>query len=186
MNPEKLARRYHSLWLGELVSSVLFIAVYLILALHDGQWSRWVLRGYSLAVVVFILIQAVFWWLWKVRLLRQNSREMPLHVVARYRRLRGLNWLLIAGFVPVALLKALFLGELAIGEGDFGEADFDSDFWYGLLIMGGAVLEQINYYYYQLMYDNPYDWNYLRRERRLRRGSVAKVLERQRDEVEAP
>ncbi len=50
--------------------------------------------------------------------------------------------------------------------------------------MGGAVLEQINYYYYQLMYDNPYDWNYLRRERRLRRGSVAKVLERQRDEVE--
>jgi hypothetical protein len=176
MNLEKLAKRYRSLWLGELASSILFIAIYLNLALRDGQWSRWVLRGYSLAVVVFILIQGIFWWRWKGHVLRHNSREMPPHVVARYRRLRGLNWLLIAGFVPVVLLKAFFLGELA----------FDRDFWYGLLIMGGAVLEHINYYYYQLMYDNPYDWKHLRRERRLRRGTVAKVLERQHSEVEAP
>lgn len=42
--------------------------------------------------------------------------------------------------------------------------------------LGGAVLEQINYYV-QFMYDNPYDWAYLRRHRRLRRGSIAKALD---------
>lgn len=169
MDKEKLARRYRSLWTGEAVSSALFISLFLYFAARNGQWSHWILRGYSLAVVVFILIQAISWWRWKLHLLAQGARDMPPHVVARFRRLRTLNWLLIAAFALVFLLRLWLTGRGASGP----------DFWVGLLILGGAVLEQINYYHYQLMYDNPYDWNHLRTQRSLRRGSIAKVLERQ-------
>jgi hypothetical protein len=39
------------------------------------------------------------------------------------------------------------------------------------------LLEQINYYHYQLMYfDSRYDWRYLMQNKRLRTGSIAKML----------
>jgi hypothetical protein len=52
----------------------------------------------------------------------------------------------------------------------------------GLLFTGGALLEQINYYYTQLMYDNPYDWNYLRTHRRLRQGIIGKALAQEQEQ----
>ena len=54
-----------------------------------------------------------------------------------------------------------------------------TDTWLGLLFLGGAVLEQINYYYVQLMYDSAYDWAYLRTHQRLRRGTIARALDPQ-------
>lgn len=161
-------RRYRSLWTGEAISSALFTFLFFYFALRHGQWQTWVLRGYSLAVVLSILLQGVSWWRWKQYILAQGTRTMPAHIVDRFRRLRTLNWLLIAGY-PLAVLVKVWIS---------GETAFSRDFWFGLLILGGAVLEQINYYYVQLMYDNPYDWNYLRSQRRLRRGTIAKVLAR--------
>lgn len=169
MDKEKLAGRYRYLWTGEATAAVLFTALLLYFAISDCRWSRWILRTYSVAVVVFILGQGVFWWRWKLRLLAQGRRTMPPHVVARYARLRWINWVLIAGFALAVVVKWLLIGQLPA----------DRDLWYGLLILGGALLEQVNYYYYQLMYDSAYDWNHLRTHRRLRRGTVAKVLDRQ-------
>lgn len=162
-----LARRYRFLWTGELFSAVLFPVLLLWFAARDGAWSNWLGRGYAVAVVSAILLQGVAWWRWKLRLLREGRRTMPLPLLAGYRRLRALNWLLIALF-PVVLLLTWMLT---------GRAPPAADTWLGLLFLGGAVLEQINYYYVQLMYDNPYDWAYLRRHRRLRRGSIAKALD---------
>ena len=168
MDKEKLAKRYRYLWTGEATSSILFVALLLIFAVADGVWSRWILRSYSVAVVVIVLSQSVVWWRWKLRLLSEGRRQMPSQFVANFGRLRWLNWALIAGFALAVLAKRWLIGELPA----------DRDLWLGLMFLGGAVLEQINYYYYQLMYDNSYDWNYLRTERRLRRGTIAKVLAR--------
>lgn len=51
-----------------------------------------------------------------------------------------------------------------------------SDVWVRLAFTAGALLEQINYHYHQLMYDSRYDWRYLRAHRRPRRGSIGKAL----------
>jgi hypothetical protein len=160
-----LARRYRYLWTGELFSAVMFPSLLLWFAARDGAWTNWVGRGYAVVVVSCILLQGVAWWRWKLRLLREGRRTMPLSVLAVYRRLRALNWLLIALFPVVLLLRWMLTGRAPT-----------ADTWLGLLFLGGAALEQINYYYVQLMYDNPYDWAYLRRHRRLRRGSIAKAL----------
>lgn len=162
-----LARRYRYLWTGELFAAVLFPVLLFWFAARDGAWRSWLGRGYAVAVVSVILLQGVVWWRWKLQLLRAGRRTMPLPVLAVYRRLRSLNWLLIALFPVVLLLRWVLIGR----------APLATDTWLGLLFLGGAALEQINYYYVQLMYDNPYDWAELRRHRRLRRGSIAKALE---------
>jgi hypothetical protein len=46
----------------------------------------------------------------------------------------------------------------------------------GSLAIVGALLEQINDYYVQLMYDFAQDRAYVRRHRRLRRGSIGRAL----------
>ena len=89
-------------------------------------------------------------------------------VLRWYQRFKWLNWLLIALFPAVLWLNWQLL------DGPRSMADL----WIGLLILAGAVLEQINYYYYQLMYDNPYDWAYLRTYRRLRPGNIGQALTR--------
>lgn len=172
MDREKLVKRYRYLWTGELAAILLFVYLLLYYAAADGRWSNWILRIYSVSVVVIILAQSIPWWRWKLRLLQEGRREMPAYIVSRYARLRTLNWLLIAGFGLAVVAKAQVTDAAIIGP----------DLWYGLLILGGAVLEQVNYYHYQLMYDSAYDLNHLRTERRLRRGTIAKVLDRRRAE----
>ncbi len=76
------------------------------------------------------------------------------------------NWLLIGLFPTVLWLKWWLTNSLWSSN----------DTWLGLLFIGGALLEQINYYYYQLMYDNRYDLTYLRRYRQLHQGNIGKAL----------
>jgi hypothetical protein len=165
MTVEKLRKRYRTLWQGEAAAIVAALALFIYYARGDA-WINWFIRTYALAVVIVILLQGVAWWLWKLRVLDSGERTMPAHVLRQYRAFRNLNWLLIALLPLVLWAKRLITGALA----------FDADFWVGLLIWIGAILEQINYYYVQLMYDNPYDWAYLRRHRRLRPGTVAKAM----------
>jgi hypothetical protein len=147
----------------------MFPVLLLWFAARDDAWSDWFGRGYAVAIVSCLLLQGVAWWRWKLRLLREGRRTMPLPVLAVYRRLRSLNWLLMGLFPAVLLLSRVLAGRPPPA----------ADTWLGLLFLGGAVLEQVNYYYVQLMYDNPYDWAELRRHRRLRRGSIAIALDPQ-------
>jgi hypothetical protein len=135
VDSERLAKRYRYLWTGEAASSILFTYVLLFFALRDGDWTRWILRSYSTAAVVFILVQGLFWWRAKLRLLKAGGREMPARTVARYRRLRTFNWLVVAAFPLAVLGKRLLIGRLPL----------DWDLWLGLAILAFAVLEQINY-----------------------------------------
>lgn len=166
MEREALARRYRYLWTGEAVSIFLFIVLFLYYALADMQWSNWIIRTYSLTVVIIILLQGIIWWMWKLRILQTRQRTIPVHILKRFARFKRVNWLLISLFPFVLGLKWWFTNSLWS----------NNDAWLGLLFMGGALLEQINYYYYQLMYDSRYDWTYLRTHRRLRQGSIGKGL----------
>ena len=170
MERKVLARRYRYLWMGEAINILVFIVLFLYHALIDEEWSNWIAhwiaRTYSLTVVIIILLQGVIWWRWKLCTLQAGQRTMPLRILIRFRRFKWVNWLLI-GLFPVVLCLKWWLTD---------SFWLSNDTWLGLLFMGGAFLEQINYYYYQLMYDNRYDWTWLRAHRRLRQGSIGKAL----------
>lgn len=163
MGPERLAKRYRSLWMGETTSILIFTGLFLRGVLSDPDWSRWIVRGYSLTVVNLILLQGVAWWLLKARWLKQGKGEEAGRALAFFGGCRRLNWVLIGLAVLVLVAKQQVTGTLWMSR----------DTWFGLLILCGAVLEQINYYYYQLMYDNRYDRDYLRTKGRLRIGNIA-------------
>lgn len=169
-----LQKRYQYLWTGEAVSATLFVAILLWSIWHDGVWQHWIVRTYSLGVVILILIQGVTWWRWKLRTLANNQRHIPPSVLVAFRRWRRINWWLIGAF-PLVVVAAHRLT---------GQPLFSTDFGVGLLIWVGAILEQINYYSTQLMYDNAYDWAYLRTHRHLRRGTIAKEFDAQEAKAE--
>ncbi len=166
MDQAKLRRRYQWLWTGEAVSSALFAAFLLWFAYQDGIWQRWIARTYSVTVIILILLQGIVWWRAKLRLRQQHQRQMPAHTLQAFRWWRRVNWMLIGAY-PLVVIIATQLTAQPL---------FSPDTWLGLLFLGGAVLEQINYYYVQLMYDSAYDWSYLRTQQRLRQGTIAKAL----------
>lgn len=167
MNKHALERRYNQLWSGEAVSAVVFTGLLLWFAYQDGMWQHWIARTYSLGVVILILGQAIIWWRLKLRLLKRDQRQMPAPILDSYRRWRQINWWLI-GLFPLVVVLASQLTNHPVASLDTG---------LGLAFLLGAVLEQMNYYYYQLMYDSAYDITYLRTHRRLRRGTIAKALD---------
>jgi hypothetical protein len=92
---------------------------------------------------------------------------MPAHVLRSFRSWRRINWFLIGSFPPVVMIGTQLTNQPLVSP----------DTIFGLLILVGAVLEQINYYYFQLMYDSAYDLAYLKAHRRLRRASIAQALD---------
>lgn len=166
MDQDALRRRYQSLWTGEAFSALLFLAFLVWFAYQDGVWQRWIARTYSVGVVILILLQGIVWWHVKLRLLQQPQRQMPTPILRLFRGWRRSNWILIGAYPLIVVIATQLTGQPLVSL----------DTWLGLLFLGGAVLEQINYYYVQLMYDSAYDWAYLRQHRRLRRGTIARAL----------
>lgn len=167
MDTQALRKRYRYLWTGEALAASLFAALLLWSAYQDGVWQQWVARTYSTVVVILILIQGIVWWRSKLHLLDTNQRHLPTHVLDSFALWRRINWLLIGGFPFLVVIATRLMNQPLVS----------TDTLLGLLFLGGAVLEQINYYYVQLMYDSAYDWSYLRTHRRLRRGTIAKALD---------
>lgn len=167
MNKDMLRKRYRYLWTGEALAATVFIVFLLYSVYQDGVWQRWIARSYSLGVVILILLQGIVWWHLKGRLLTENQRRMPLSVLSSFLVCRYLNWILIGLFPLVVAITTQLTQQPRVSI----------DTVFGLLILAGAMLEQINYYYVQLMYDSAYDWAYLRTHRRLRRGTIAKALD---------
>jgi hypothetical protein len=167
MKKEALRKRYGYLWKMELLSAAMFPALLVWVAARHGAWENFVVRAYSVAVVAAILLQGTAWWRWKLAVLNGRVEAIPPRVLSRYRMWKRANWLLI-GLLPVVVALAVWSRPQGARA---------ADIWLGLLFLAGAVLEQINYYYYQLMYDTKHDWNYLRQHRRLRRGNIAAALD---------
>jgi hypothetical protein len=166
MSKRALQRRYTYLWTGEIVSALLFAGLLCYFAYRDGVWQHWIARSYSLGVLILILIQGSFWWRLKLRLLRRKQRSISPHTLNSYRRWRRINWLLISSFPLIVVIAAQITLQPLIS----------ADTRFGLLFFTGAILEQINYYYYQLMYDSPQDWAFLRKHRRLKQGAIARAM----------
>ncbi len=162
----RLIRRLRYLWTFELLDSFLLPAVVILGSLRYGQ-PLGLFSIYGSALVTWILWQgAAYWWL-KLQAVRKDGRiaERHLRPFATFKRV---NWALIG------LLPLLPLGQAMLGSPFRSTVDVVA----GLGMAGLALLEQVNYYHIQLMYDYPPDWRYLIERKRLKRSSLSRALER--------
>ncbi|MDQ0232027.1 general stress protein [Metabacillus malikii] len=167
----KLAKRLSYLYTGELTATIAFI--FLSILVHFTYPSLHLYHLISFCVsfffLEFLLIQGTFYWYtkWK-RLKHENTSITPIEVVKRMKGFMKWNVLFII-ITPFTFIvdylrfsdRLPFNGFLLVG-----------------FIYLFAILEYINYYYYQLMYDNQDDLAHLKRTKRLKRASLSKDFDR--------
>ena len=170
---QRLIKRLRYLWMAELLFSFLLPAAWLLAARSRGQRLGPFAFG-SLALVTWLLWQgAAYWWL-KLQAARSESR-IPERCLRWFVALRVVNWALI-GLAPVLLI-------LQARTTNVFRSTLDAVIGLGFYVL--AVLEQVNYYHWQLMYDYPPDWRYLLENKRLKRSSLHRALEALDDEARA-
>ncbi len=152
---ERLRRRLFMLWILELLNG---IVVFPGLTILFARMARF--KWYSFAatgMVSLILIIGGIYWLLKYRSLKGDGSLQRTWVAAVYRGTKLILPIMIAGFVPLFVIATLTGGNAA-------------DLIYGTLMAGFAGLEYVNYYHWQLSYDNMADIRYLIENRKLKRG----------------
>jgi hypothetical protein len=162
---EGLARRLRYLCVGELFNIIFQPAMLLWLRHALGQPLGW-LTWYAVGLVVILLLQGAVYWQLKLRAI-QRAQRVARRDLCPFLLFRLLNWVLLAGLPILALLLAWQTGGVFVSV-----LDAAATLWFG----GLALAEQINYYYFQLMYDNRADLAWLWRHRRLKRPALVRDL----------
>lgn len=126
--------------------------------LSGGGDIAWGLRVPALVLFSGILLQGTLYWHLKLRTLEQHT-SFPAYFPALFTAFKWFNTVAI-----VAVLAALIFAS--------GSSATTADLGWTAALLGGALLEQINYFYYQLMYDTRAAFDYLRRNKRLRKAAL--------------
>ncbi len=126
----------------------------------------------SLFLFELLLIQGAWYWYSKSRRLKKEGTSVtPVPVVRRLRYCRVINLALIVLTAYACGIDWMrFRSELPGTQ-------------LALLLYVFAILEYINYFHIQLMYDNRSDVQYLIRNRRLKRSALNKDMQRLRQVV---
>jgi hypothetical protein len=167
---EKLIKRLRYLWMFELFDSLFLPALVILEARILGRTLSPFTLG-SIALVAVLLWQGAAYWRLKLRAVKSGSR-LKREPLRWFGALKYVNWALIG------LLPSLLVAQGARGPVFRSGLDVVA----GLGMYALALLEQVNYYYYQLMYDYAPDWRYLMDNRRLKRSSLSRALEKVRRE----
>ncbi len=157
MKREKLIKRVKSLWTLELFNVFFLPFAFILKCLLNGQpigfnsTSAMVLNG-------ILLLQGSYFWFRYKQLI---EKRVTVEVFGIFRVFGSLNLFLIV-LSLVLLLLFPFQGSYdRIGAWAF---------------FALAVLEYINYFEIQLMYDNKNDLSYVRRYRRLKTAKLRRIL----------
>lgn len=156
MEKEKLIKRLKNLYCLEFLNAFLLPLIFLYASIRHNQSiginsvSSFVLNG-------ILLLEGSFFWFNIYRNLKQNQDIKFIHY---FKIFKLANMFLIALTVAI-----IFLNEFK------GTIDKIGTFSFLLL----AILEHINYFEFQLMYDNKNDLEYLKINKRLK-NSKLKIL----------
>jgi hypothetical protein len=161
---QAVIHRLRYLWTFELFDSFFLPAVVALSLRWTGRPLGPIFWGGAL-LCSWLLWQGAAYWYLKLRAVRARE-PFPTKLLPVYAALRRVSWALLA-LAPLAWLATALLG---------APPRLGLDGVVGFLLYLLAVLEQINYYHWQLMYDNRADLAYLRGHRRLKRGAIAREL----------
>lgn len=153
-----LSNRLKYLRSREALAFVLLPAVIVWRWMDRGGDIAWGVRIAALSLLVYILVQGTLYWHLKLRSL-EDQKPLPSYFRALFLGFKWSNLIAIAA-IPLVLL----IDRNAMSDPDIG---------WTVGLWAGAVLEQINYYHYQLMYDTRASFGHLLRNRRLRKAALA-------------
>ncbi len=158
---QQLIRRFQYLWTLELLNAVVVFPGFVLLMGRIYIIGPFVLLATGL-VCFLLVVGTVFAWL-KVRDLRDDTQRLRGYEGVFRGLRRVVPWLIVAVLgVGIVQFAALPSPEHLFGWG------------LGLLLLILALLEYVNYFHTQLMYDNRRDLAHLFRTRRLKRGLIAR------------
>lgn len=166
MSKTRLIKRLKWYYPTERFHTYITFPVLLLYLLFTNPIRNMILLSYGLIVCIVILYQGQLYW--KLKLDRLTGKQINQDENIRFfNKSKRLNWLLISCMLPVLLFQ------LYIQKWNFESNDM---FYWGILANVFAILEHINYYYIQLMVDNKYDVQYVLKNKKLKKASLAKDL----------
>lgn len=164
---KKLLKRFSYLYTGELMSVVMFIVVLFLLNKVYPQLRLYSLTSFwiSFFLLEFLLVQGgIYWYVkWK-RLKKENTIVTPIQILKSFKILKKYNICLIIVTMFIFAID-FFKYYPSLPLGSLGIASFIYIF---------AVLEYINYFHFQLSYDNLSDIKYLLRSKRLKQSCLSR------------
>lgn len=162
----KLANRFTYLRNMELAAAVI------VPILFVWDWGKkpdavnWPLGIAALVCLSYLLVQGAIYW------------HLKLAALAGSIRLPGYFGGLFASFRLSSLILLCAVGLAFCVE--IGSSGWNRQLAWPLGLYLFAILEHINYYHYQLMYDTGNAWRYLAQNRRLRKAALGLDLQRAR------
>ncbi len=160
-----LQQRFRYLRNVEALAAVVLPPLFVMDWVKSGGQIAWGLRIAGLVLLCGILLQGALYWHLKIRSTEQRTL-LPAYFHPLFTGFKWVNAVLICAAVVGVLVS---LGSLT-----------RADIIWCVCLMGGALLEQINYFHYQLMYDTRNAFGYLKRNKRLRRAALGLDLARAR------
>lgn len=157
---QRLIERFRYLWTWELVNALIVFPGLLFVMSRNVPIGVSALLATGI-VCTLLVIGAAFAFI-KYRDLKNGTQNID----AYERGFRVLRWI-----IPLWLLIVIWIIYSQPGVAETGEFFLSG----ALLIL--AVLEYINYFHVQLMYDNYNDLQYLVRNRQLKRGLIAREFD---------
>ncbi len=166
MSKARLIRRLEWYYPTERFHTYGTVPMLIFLVLVYNKEADVIFLIYGLLVCMYILYQGQRYWKLKLLRLKKMPFDLPSNL-AFFNAAKKRNQLLIA-IMPVVFWVQYFLID--------GRDGSRSLLIWGILANMFALLEYINYYHLQITIDNKYDWQYLLRNKRLKRASLAKDL----------
>lgn len=122
--------------------------------------------SYGMLLMCFILMQGTYYWWLKLSVINERPIFQRTSLL-RFRKFKRINQIGLALIPLVLLIQWVISGKQLSGDNFLFWAIFANVF---------AVLEYINYYHKQLMYDNSHDLKYLFYNKTLKEASLHKDL----------
>ena len=162
---ERLQKRLQRYFQVEGMNALMFFCVLIFLNIQFNSLHL-IFLSYGMLMMCFILAQGtLYWWAkWSV------LEDKPIFKNSLLRRFRSFKKVNIYGMI---LMPALLFIQWLVSGRSFVAGNF---LGWAIAANGFAVLEHINYYHRQLMYDNKYDFKYLLRNKKLKDASLYKDL----------
>lgn len=124
---------------------------------------------YGLWFMSFILLQGTLYWYLKLKSIKGEKINQAFYLTL-FNRFKSVNVIL-----GIAIPIVFFVHWYTSGK----QLDWDWLLFWGWFTNFFALIEHYNYYHKQLMYDNPFDWRYIKQNRRLKIASLRKDLDEQ-------
>jgi len=171
MSRQKIIRRLLYLRNWEF-ANIFLLPAFLYFTLVRLNIPDWQPFAYSMFVLCVILAQGTFYWHLKLQSVYKNTLDLPSYFKQTFTTFKWMNVTLLSMY-PIFMIANRITPFIP----------FQVSFWSNALFVF-VILEQINYYHYQLSHDNLSDIRFLIKYKRIRRSPLYVDLQRASNRVQ--